>query len=271
MAKKMNPSNLPWFPFYTAAWLGSTTVTGMTMTERGIYATLMAMCWQYGEIEWDATVLAKMLYIDRRTVVKWMEKYEHLTTTLQSSSTKRVLPKLQEFAETLGKSEVRQNTEERRIDKKRGEKRDGHASSVSETNSSPVVSESQADVSVPQRFNPLAFDGNINSSKSDATYDSPLVKKILYYHFKKTPSDFWAERVTSTKELARHIDTMHEQMLNDVGNDWETPTAKAKPTRIVGDPACDRCRGTGFVSIYNPTGSSYREPCTCEKHEEAAA
>src|ERR1039458_10599715 len=136
MAKKMNPSNLPWFLFYTAAWLGSSTVTKMTMTERGIYATLIAMCWQYGEIEWDATILAKMLYIDRRTVVKWMEKYEQLTTPLQSGSTKRVLPKLQEFAETLGKNGGDPATEESRVDKKKGEKRDTPPPPDSETETS---------------------------------------------------------------------------------------------------------------------------------------
>ena len=238
MAKKMNTTNLPWFPFYTAAWLGSTTVTGMTMTERGIYATLMAMCWQYGEIEWDATVLAKMLYIDRRTVVKWMEKYEHLTAALQLGSGKRVLPKLQEFAETLGKSEGRKHTEERRVDKKKEEKSEGHASSVSETNTLAVSGESEVAVSASKLFDPMTFDEGIDSSKSDSVYERPLTKKILYYHFKKNPSEFWTTRVTSAKELARHIDTMYEQMLKDVGSDWEIPTPKRKPTRTVGDPAC---------------------------------
>lgn len=263
MAKKMNMSNLPWFPFYTAAWLGSSTVTGMTMTERGIYSTLMAMCWQYGEIEWDATVLAKMLYIDRRTVVKWMDKYEHLTTTLQSGSRKRVLPKLQEFAETLGKSEGRKNTEERRGN----EKDKGETTPALPSVPKQVIDPSKAGASAPPKevFNPLTYEGGIASSKSDTVYDSPLVKRILYFHFKLRPSDFWAGRIISEVALAKHIDTMHQQMLNDVGQDWEIPAPKPpKPVRPKGNPDCRNCYGRGLVSVRSATDlSQYAAPCDC--------
>jgi hypothetical protein len=113
--RPVNPTNLPWFPFYAAAWLGSETVMKMTMTEAGIYINLMAICWQYGSIPWDKTLLSKHLNVDQRTIGRFMEKYKHLTSTFHEGSTKVpstlhepsmkvTLPKVQEFSETLGKN-----------------------------------------------------------------------------------------------------------------------------------------------------------------------
>ena len=115
MAKKqMNPKKLPWFPFYTSAWLGSSTVLNMTMVERGIYITLMAHCWQNGNVPWSRKTLSKLLGVDPRTVGNFMEKYGRLTdiscNSLENSTDSRLsppdvtLPKLQEFAETLEKN-----------------------------------------------------------------------------------------------------------------------------------------------------------------------
>jgi hypothetical protein len=113
--RPVNPTNLPWFPFYAAAWLGSDTVMKMTMTEAGIYINLMTLCWQYGSIPWDKTLLSKHLNVDQRTIGRFMEEYKHLTSTfhegskkvpstLHEPSMKVTLPKVQEFAETLGKN-----------------------------------------------------------------------------------------------------------------------------------------------------------------------
>ncbi len=110
--RPLNPTNLPWFPFYTAAWLGSDTVMKMTMTETGIYINLMAICWQYGSVSWDETLLSKQLNVDQRTIGRFIEKYKHLTSTfhecskkvpstLHGPSMKVTLPKVQEFAEAL--------------------------------------------------------------------------------------------------------------------------------------------------------------------------
>jgi hypothetical protein len=78
-------------------------------------------------------------------------------------------------------------------------------------------------------FNPLTFAGEISSSKSGDVYDSALVKKILLYHFKMKSDDFWTSRIISVVALARHIDTMHKQMNDDVGENWTLPAAKDKP------------------------------------------
>lgn len=146
--RPINPNNLPWFPFYAAAWTGSRTVVKMSMAERGIYISLLAVCWQHGELEWDADYLSRILCGDKRTIQKWMDKYECLVETSSSlensgafqqisgemqqfsgeladshenSRTFRriVLPKLQDFSSTMrknvvsaGQSRVEQITEE---------------------------------------------------------------------------------------------------------------------------------------------------------------
>ncbi|WP_162601356.1 hypothetical protein [Occallatibacter savannae] len=85
------------------------------MTERGIYISLIALNWRDGSISWSEARLAKKLGIDRRTIGKFLEKYRLLTEPLQeissespsllhSGSTKVTFPKLQAFAEKLGKN-----------------------------------------------------------------------------------------------------------------------------------------------------------------------
>jgi len=286
MAKKMNPNNLPWFPFYTAAWLGSDTVDDMSMTERGIYIMLMAMCWQNGDITWDKTALAKKLRIDQRTIGRFMDKYTNLTQSLQDISIespqgfhrvsmKVTLPKLQEFAETLAKNTPPENTEERRGDKK--EKREEQKPSVpivsvTEKKNTPVPVKDQIPVSAKKGFDPLTYFEPVTSTKSDAiVYPSENVHRILLYHFKCHPSDFWTERVTSAASLARHIDTMYNQMVSDAGEDWTPPEAKKPLTRMAGDPACLKCRGRGKVGVLQEDGlTRVTTDCTCEKHHQVA-
>lgn len=277
MAKKMNPNRSPWFPFYTAAWLGSTTVINMPMADRGIYITLMAACWQYGEIEWDENVLSKLLAIDRRTIAKWMQTYGNLTVSLREASGdslevsgKRVLPKLQDFADTLRKNGGESGPEKRREEEKRRREED--------TPSSGSVSKSKT-TAKPKAFDPLTFDGDIVSSKSKNEYDGELVRKILLYHFQVRPKQrpdeeqFWAKQVISDVALARHIDTMYDQMVRDVGENWELPEEsedgeKEPVTRTVGDPTCLKCRGTGWGKpTYSPTGAGYRQKCECAREE----
>lgn len=94
MARHLNPTNLPWFPFHSAAFLGSATVINMTVAERGIYITLLAMCWQNGSIIWNAKVLAKQTGIDYRVLSRFLESYGELTVKLQGSS-REVTGKLQ--------------------------------------------------------------------------------------------------------------------------------------------------------------------------------
>lgn len=160
--RPVNPNHLAWFPFYAAAWLGSDTVMKMTMTEVGIYINLMAICWQYGSIPWDKTLLSKHLGVDQRTVGRFMEKYEHLTSTfhdgsknvtstLREPSMKVTLPKVQEFAETLGKNappKIQRRREETRVDETNETNGGRPSSDAPKLIVSPSVTETKA-IAVP--------------------------------------------------------------------------------------------------------------------------
>jgi hypothetical protein len=145
---KLNPKGLPWFPMYTAAWLGSETVQGMTMTERGIYHELMVMCWQYGSIPWDKTRLAKRLRIDPRVVVRFMDNYTNLTTTLHRPSNESpstlhepymevTLSKLAEFSSTLAKSTPPEKQSRGEESRGRGDESKQQATATTPTPSTP--------------------------------------------------------------------------------------------------------------------------------------
>jgi hypothetical protein len=257
--KKLNPKNDPWFPFYSAAWLGSSTVTGMTMTERGIYITLMALCWQYGEVEWDAKYLSRILGIDRRTCGRFMEKYTDLTQTLHEGSKKRVLPKVQEFSETLRKNAPDRGTEESRR-KSRLEQKDSAAAASKTEQQQPTTTPLESP-SIP--FDPFTFESEL-TSKSGVAFSSVQVKRILHFHF-KSDDPFWKTRISSIQSLRSNIDTMAAQ----VPADWELPTPKPPKTRTVGDPTCANCRGAG--SIVKRVGEDLqRVACDCPKHDQIA-
>jgi hypothetical protein len=288
MAKKINPKNKPWFPFYTAAWLGSGTVINMSMGERGIYITLMALCWQHGDLPWDEKTLARLLVIDKRTVRAFMDKYVSLVEDSGDSPESPgeepripgiprnvVLPKLHDFAMTLAKNASDDNTEERREDKK--EKREEQKPSVpivsvTEKKNTPVPVKDEIPVPVKNGFDPLTYSEPVTSTKGDALeYPSEDVHRILLYHLKYHPSDFWTGKVSSSADVARHITTMHDQMVKDAGEDWTPPEAKKPLTRMVGDPACLKCRGRGKVGVLQKDGlTRVTTDCTCEKHQQVA-
>src|SRR5690348_1538450 len=111
----INANRFPWIEFQATTWLASRTVKEMTMAERGIYITLLAINWRDGEIIWDAAQLSKDMAIDKRTIGKWMEKYGKLTVglpdvsgksrgSLTETSRKVTFRKLAEIAEKPGKT-----------------------------------------------------------------------------------------------------------------------------------------------------------------------
>jgi len=137
----------------------------MSMTERGIYATLMAICWRDGSISWSETRLAKKLGIDRRTIGRFLEKYRHLTSPLHDSysdspsrfhedSTKVTFPKLQVFAEKLGKNlsgATQSRGEQREIEKKEIESSSIVAASSSNAATHSLSSRIQAGSNRPEQ------------------------------------------------------------------------------------------------------------------------
>lgn len=60
----------PAFQFYPDAFLSSTKVMAMSMTERGIYITLLCACWQDGSLPADMPSLARMVGVKERQFTK---------------------------------------------------------------------------------------------------------------------------------------------------------------------------------------------------------
>ncbi len=85
MARKINPDNLPWFPFHALKWKYSATVMGMTKAERGIYHDLLVENWLAGDIPLDVTGVAKLLNIHRTVAERFLKKFSTLAVCVQHS------------------------------------------------------------------------------------------------------------------------------------------------------------------------------------------
>lgn len=105
--RKVNPDNLPYFPFYAAAWIGSATVDKMTMAERGMYSTLLAYNWLLGDIPWDVKGIAKLLKVHRTVAEGFLKKFGRLAEEVRKGCGRYYLPDLLNFSETVGKSKGR--------------------------------------------------------------------------------------------------------------------------------------------------------------------
>lgn len=116
MARKVNPKSLPYFPLYAAAWKYSETVANMTMAERGIYVSLMVENWLGGEIPWDGRSVARLLNIHRTVAERFLKKYSNLAEEVRKGCGRYYLPKLLEFALTLGKTSRTAPIDEMRVD-----------------------------------------------------------------------------------------------------------------------------------------------------------
>jgi hypothetical protein len=110
---------LPWFKFWPHRWIGSATVQRMSMSARGLYITMMAYQWVLGSLPRDPWQLGKLLGVDCRTTVRWLELYSDLTVNVQSSSSHFTLPKLEELAVLLRKSTPESAGEENRYKNKK--------------------------------------------------------------------------------------------------------------------------------------------------------
>lgn len=73
----------------------------------------------------------------------------------------------------------------------------------------------------------------------------------------------WAHAVTSALRLCRWFPTIAE--LLDFADGAPVPE---RP--LLGAPACDACRGSGF-EIVERDGREYARPCACRRPQEATA
>jgi hypothetical protein len=115
-----NPAeySLPWFKFWAARWLGSGTVSGMTLAEQGIYVRILCAQHVYRALPRDPWKLSKLLGIRYEATTRWLQKYSALTADAEHSSSEFVVPKMQKLQVTLKKSTPDRAGDEKRQDEK---------------------------------------------------------------------------------------------------------------------------------------------------------
>jgi hypothetical protein len=129
-AEKLKMAGWTWFPFDVIDWLTSEDVLRMSAAERGIYITLLCVQWRDGYVHVSDVLAAKVSGLDRRSVAKWMQTWNHLFPIVQPTGSqyaasaeptcsKRVNPKLQEIALNVQNPKARQGIEERREEESR--------------------------------------------------------------------------------------------------------------------------------------------------------
>ena len=96
--------SLPWFKFWATRWLGSATVSGMTLAEQAVYIRILCAQHIYGALPRDPWKLSKLLGIRYEAATGWLRKYSALTADAEQTSSKFVVPKMQELQVTLKKS-----------------------------------------------------------------------------------------------------------------------------------------------------------------------
>jgi hypothetical protein len=95
---------LPWFKLWASRWLGSATVSGMTLAEQGMYVRILCAQHMYGALPRDAWKLSKLLGTRYETTTGWLQKYSALTADAEHSSSEFVVPKMAKLQVTLRKS-----------------------------------------------------------------------------------------------------------------------------------------------------------------------
>jgi hypothetical protein len=116
--KRSNPAehSLPWFKFWAARWLGSATVSGMTLAEQGIFLRILCAQHIYGSLPRDAWKLSKLLGIRYEATTRWLHNYSTLTADADQSSSEFVVPKMAKLQLALKKSTCDRAGDEKRQD-----------------------------------------------------------------------------------------------------------------------------------------------------------
>jgi hypothetical protein len=119
MTKRKNTTelSLPWFKFWAIRWMGSGTVSGMTLAEQGIFVRILCAQHIYVTLPRDAWKLSKLLGVRYEATTRWLQKYSVLTASVEHSSSEFVLPKMEKLQSTLKKSTPDRAGDEKRQDK----------------------------------------------------------------------------------------------------------------------------------------------------------
>jgi hypothetical protein len=108
--------SLPWVKFWANRWLGSETVSGMSLAEQGLFVRILCAQRVYGPLPRDPWKLSKMLGTRHETTTRWLQKYSSLTADSEQTSSKFVVPKMEELQSTLKKSTPDRAGDEKRRD-----------------------------------------------------------------------------------------------------------------------------------------------------------
>ena len=114
--KNLAEYSMPWFKFWATRWLGSATVSGMTLAEQAIYIRILCAQHIYGALPRDAWQLSKLLGIRYEAATRWLRKHSALTADAEGKSGEFVVPKMEKLQSLLKKS-----TPDRAGDEKRQE------------------------------------------------------------------------------------------------------------------------------------------------------
>jgi hypothetical protein len=68
------PGTLPWFQFWSNRWMGSETVTKMSLAHQAIYIRMMCSLSTYGSLSRDPWILKSKIEVKYETLFSWMEK-----------------------------------------------------------------------------------------------------------------------------------------------------------------------------------------------------
>ena len=115
--KNLAQYSMPWFKFWATRWLGSATVSGMTLAEQAVYIRVLCAQHMYGALPRDAWKLSKLLGVRYEATTRWLQKYSALTADTAHSSSEFVVPKMEKLQVTLKKSTPDRAGDEKRQDK----------------------------------------------------------------------------------------------------------------------------------------------------------
>ena len=121
MGKKTKNNNtaehsLPWFKFWAMRWLGSQSVSGMTLAEQAVFVRILCAQHIYRTLPRDPWRLSKMLGIRYEATTRWLQKYSALTADAEGKSSEFVVPKMTKLQATLKKSTPDRAGDEKRKD-----------------------------------------------------------------------------------------------------------------------------------------------------------
>jgi hypothetical protein len=103
MTKPLKNKGFSWFKFDVVDWLTSKTVLSMTLAERGLYITMLAVQWRDDGLPKSLALLSKVTGVDQRILRKFLEKYSELFVDSLEKSSEITNQKLLNLAVESGK------------------------------------------------------------------------------------------------------------------------------------------------------------------------